>query len=399
MAHTLLPDPVQTKVHFPIISVDDHIMEPPDVWEGGRMVSKYADRAPKAIELPDGAMAWEYEGGTFTDYGVSAASGRPKDEWTLDPIALEHVRRGAWNIHDRVRDMDIDGVLAQVIFPGVPWGFAGREFAVGKDLDLGLEVLRGYNRWHLEEVAGPYPERVIPMQLPWLADPVVAGEEIRKNAAAGFKAVSFAENPAALGFPPISDEHWDPFLRACEETETVICLHIGASGQMVTSRPDAPIEVITSLFASGAMVAATEWIWAAIPIRFPKLKVALSEGGIGWVPMLQDRLDYIMARSGTHGDGAKMYRSHGLKPSEVLTNHFWFCVLDDPSALTHKEQIGVDHIMIETDYPHADSTWPESQQMFSTLFEGQPHEDIMKMTHLNASKLFRHPIPDDWTVG
>ncbi|MCY3910638.1 MAG: amidohydrolase family protein [bacterium] len=374
--------------------MDDHVMEPPDVWGDGRIASKYQDRAPRAIDLPDGAMAWEYEGEVLTDYGVSAAAGRPKDEWTLDPIALSDVRPGAWDIHHRVRDMDLDGVYAQVIFPGVPWGFAGRIFAATKDQELGLEVLRGYNRWHLEVLAGTYPNRVIPMQLPWLADPKIAAEEIRANAEAGFKAVSFADNPANLGFPPISSEEWDPFLKACEETETVVCLHIGASDQLVTSRPDAPIEVITSLFASGAMVAATEWIWGAIPIRFPNLKVALSEGGIGWVPMLIDRLDYVVSRSGSHGDGPKLYAKHGLSPSEALREHFWFCILDDPSILEIRDRIGVDHIMVETDYPHADTTWPNSQDMFSALLDGMPDDEVQKMTHLNAAKLFRHPLPD-----
>ena len=394
MSPTLLPEPSATEIRYTLISVDDHVMEPPDVWGDGRIASKYQDRAPRAIDLPDGAMAWEYEGEVLTDYGVSAAAGRPKDEWTLDPIALSNVRPGAWDIHHRVRDMDLDGVYASVIFPGVPWGFAGRIFAATKDKELGLEVLRGYNRWHLEVLAGTYPNRVIPMQLPWLADPKIAAEEIRANAEAGFKAVSFADNPANLGFPPISSEEWDPFLKACEETETVVCLHIGASDQLVTSRPDAPIEVITSLFASGAMVAATEWIWGAIPIRFPNLKVALSEGGIGWVPMLIDRLDYVVSRSGSHGDGPKLYAKHGLSPSEALREHFWFCILDDPSILEIRDRIGVDHIMVETDYPHADTTWPNSQDMFSELLDGIPDDEVQKMTHLNAAKLFRHPLPD-----
>src|SRR4029077_3820200 len=112
--------------------------------------------------------------------------------------------------------------------------------------------------------------------------------------------------------------------------------------------------------------------------------------GIGWVPMLCDRLDYIHDWSG-HGRGA--WPSDDISPTENLLRNFWFCSLDDPSIWQIRDRIGVDHIMVEVDYPHADSTWPDTQQHFKELLADFSLDEIREVTHLNAAKLFRHPLP------
>ena len=101
-------------------------------------------------------------------------------------------------------------------------------------------MVRAWNDWHLEDWAGAYPDRIIPCQIPWLLDPELAADEIRRNAARGFKAVSFPENPEPLGLPSIHTGYWDPLLAACEETDTVVCLHVGSSGATPTTSSDAP---------------------------------------------------------------------------------------------------------------------------------------------------------------
>jgi predicted TIM-barrel fold metal-dependent hydrolase len=282
-------------------------------------------------------------------------------------------------------------VWASVCFPSLIAGFAGAVFSRSQDPELGLACVRAWNDWHHEVWAGTYPERIIPLQIPWLADPKTAAAEIRENAARGFKAVSFAENPANLKLPSVHTEHWDPFLAACEETDTVICLHTGSAGWTAAQSPGAPLELYTTLFPVNALAAAADWLWARIPLRFPGLKIALSEGGIGWVPMLLDRLDYVMTHSGTGGAGVW---DGDLSPSEALRRNFWFCSIDDPSTLVVRDRIGVDHIMVEVDYPHADSSWPDTQALLASRFEGMPQADVDRMTHRNAAALFRHPLPE-----
>ena len=140
-----------------------------------------------------------------------------------------------------------------------------------------------------------YPGRIIPCQVPWLLDPDVAAAEVRANAARGFRAVTFPELPERLGLPSLHTGYWDPLLAACEETGTVVCLHVGSSSTAPTTSSDAPADTIGVLFFGWAMFAAVDWLYSRIPVRFPGLRICLSEGGIGWVAGLLDRLDHVRA--------------------------------------------------------------------------------------------------------
>src|SRR6202035_4078653 len=114
---------------------------------------------------------------------------------------------------------DINGVYASLNFPSFLPGFAGQRLQLTtKDPELAMAAVRAWNDWHLEEWAGPYPDRIIPCQIPWLLDPVIGAGMIRDNAARGFTAVTFTEAPSRLGLPTIHSGHWDPLLEACAET-------------------------------------------------------------------------------------------------------------------------------------------------------------------------------------
>jgi predicted TIM-barrel fold metal-dependent hydrolase len=393
---SLLPDPDTKYRAFTIISVDDHLIEPADLFDG-RMPADLADRAPRVVELEGAKQAWIFDDALYPNIGLNAVIGRPKSEWSMDPVRFDEMRKGCWDIHARIADMDRAGIWASLCFPSLLAGFAGTMFARAKDDEVGLACVRAWNDWHHEVWAGTYPDRIIPLQITWLKDPAVAAQEVLRNAARGFRALSFPENPHHIGMPSLHTEYWDPLLAACEETDTVICLHTGSSAWSAGGSPGAPLELSTTLFPVNGIVATADWLWARIPLRYPRLNVALSEGGIGWVPMLLDRLDYVMSHSGVGGAGVW---DGDLTPSEAVQRNFWFCTIDDPSTLGARARIGVDHIMVETDYPHADSSWPDTQELLEERFAGIARDEIDKMTHENAAHLFRHPLPDDgWTTA
>jgi predicted TIM-barrel fold metal-dependent hydrolase len=385
----LLPDPDPRERFVPIVSVDDHLIEPPDMFEG-RLPAAQAAFAPKVVEDDAGSQLWSFDGKLLPNIGLNAVAGRPKAEWSMEPARFDEMRRGCWDIGARVRDMDVAGIWASVCFPSLLPGFAGTMFARCSDPDLGLACVRAWNDWHIEEWFGAAPERIIPIQLPWLGDPDVAAGEVRSNASRGFRAVSFAENPANLGLPSVHTNHWDPFLEACEETSTVVCLHTGSSAWSAATSREAPLELLTTLFPVNSLAATADWVWAGIPLRFPSLRIALAEGGIGWVPMLLDRLDYIVEHSGRP---AGLWASADLGPADAVRRNFWFCTLDDPSTIALRERVGTDRIMVETDYPHADSTWPDSQRTLRSTFDGIEWSEVEAMAWRNACDLFDHPAP------
>ncbi len=394
-SHSLLPDPAPRAIFVPVISVDDHLIEPPDLFDG-RMPAGLADRAPRVVELESGQEAWTYEGRLYPNVGLNAVVGRPKEDWSMDPARFEEMRPGCFDIDARIADMDTAGIWASLCFPSLVAGFCGSVFSAATDPALGLACVRAWNDWHLDVWAGTHPGRIIPLQLPWLADVALAATEVRANAERGFRAVSFPEFPAQLRLPSIFSGQWDPFFSVCEETETVVCLHTGASAWAPLPSPDPPFELLPTLFPVNALVAAAEWLWSGVPLRFPTLRIALSEGGMGWVPMLMDRVDYVVAHSAS-GTESSAWPSP-LRPSEVLRRNFWFCSIDDPSIVPLRHVIGVENIMVESDYPHADSSWPDTQEVLATALAGVPRDEQFAMAAGNAARLFRWSLPssEDW---
>ena len=295
----------------------------------------------------------------------SSAGRRRTGAWTRP--ASRTCGRAAYDIDARVADMDINGVWASLCFPSLVAGFCGSVFMRSDDPELGLACLRAWNDWHLEVWAGTYPERIIPLQLPWLADVDVAAEDVRANAERGFKAVSFPEFPAQLGLPAIFTDHWDPFFAACEETWTVVCLHTGASAWAPLPSPAPPFELLPTLFPVNALIAAAEWLWSGVPVRFPKL----AHRHVGGGHRVGSRCSPTGSTTSSPTRPQASSRSTGRRTccrARCSERNFWFCTIDDPSMVALRDVIGVDHIMVESDYPHADSTWPDTQRVLRRAF-------------------------------
>ncbi len=367
---------------YRIISADDHLVEPPDLFVG-RLPARLQARAPRVERDDAGIDYWIFEDDRVPLLGADAIRGWEPGKGYLGPVNFDEMHPAVWNIHERVRHMDAIGVEASLCFPSAPFGFAGWRFLRMKDRELGLASMRAFNDWMLDVWAGTYPGRMIPCQLAWLADPLVAASEIRRNAQRGFTAVTFSENPEKLGLPSLYGREWDPFLRACEETRTVINLHVGSSSETIVPSKDSSPAVLGALFPINGMATAADWLFAGIPVRFPELQIAMSEGGIGWVPMLIDRIDYMARTLDYSADFGR------LSPVDVLRRNFWFTTFSDPSTLPLRGIVGVDHIMFETDYPHTDSNWPETQEILAKQLGDLPRKEVDQITFGNAARLYR----------
>jgi predicted TIM-barrel fold metal-dependent hydrolase len=383
----LLPDPEPADVRYTIISVDDHLVEPPDMFEG-RLPAHLQDRAPKVVTNERGHEVWEFEGQTFTQVGMNAVAGRTKSMKNLEPTKFSDMRAGCWDIHERIRDMDLNGVWASVNFPSMITGFCGRVFAQAQDPELGWATTQAWNDWLHDEWWSPYPERIVPLGITYLSDPEKGAAEIRRNAERGFTAVTLPERPHRIGLPSLFTGYWDPIIQACADTDTVIALHVGSSGGYESPEAAPSLQLGATLFGQLSLAACAEWLWSGYAVKHPKLKIAMSEGGIGWVAMLLDRLDNIVDRSG-----------YGLgwddRPADVLKRNFWFCTLDDPSTIVTRHRIGVENILFETDYPHGDGTWPDTQDLVEEVYGHLPDDELRMILCENAATLFRHPLPSE----
>jgi len=384
----LLPDPEPREVKYTLLSVDDHLLEPPHAFEG-RLPGRLQERAPKVIETEEGHEVWSFEDTSYFQVGFLCVAGRPREDHRVEPARFSEVRPGCWNIDARIKDMDIGGIWSSVNFPSGVTGFGGTLFSEAKDPELGLACVRAWNDWLFEEWYSPHPDRIVPLGITYLADAEKGAEEIRRNAKRGFKAVTLPEQPHRQGLPVVFDPFWEPIIQACAETETVLNMHVASSG-FPPLPPGAPtLELGATLFQAMALNSCAEWLWSGWPAKYPELKIAMSEGGIAWVAGLIDRLDNIMSRSG-YGKG---WPDKKNSPSEVLRRNFWFCMIDDPSTLSTRHAIGVENILCESDYPHGDGTWPDTQQVLHKMIGDLPAEEIRMITHENASALYRHPLP------
>ena len=388
-----------------IISVDDHVVEPPDLWTS-RLPSKYADRCPRVER--DSAV-FNFEGGVFS-YEKGVKNGSPCDWWLYDdliypfpklsaavgfenldvePVTFDEIRPGSWKQADRLADMDANHVDVSICFPNVLPRFCGQTFLEREDKDLALLCVKAYNDWMIDEwCEGEGKGRLIPLTLIPLWDPVAAAEEVHRCANKGSFAVAFSENPYHLGLPSVHDENtfWDPFFTACQETETVICMHIGSSSKMPSTSPDAPFSVSSTITFANAMGSMCDYILSGIFVRFPKLRIAYAEGQVGWMPYVVERMDKIWEERGDASFGIDLPNP----PSSYIPNHIWGCIFDDEVGLKNRDIIGMNQICFEVDFPHADTTFPNTLKVATKICEeaGLSEDEIYRLMRGNAIDCF-----------
>lgn len=345
-----------------LVSVDDHAIEPPNAF-AHHMPARYKGREPKVVQR-GGRDVWEFEAKATGYMGLNSVVGRPKEEYGMEPLSYEHMRRGTWDIKARVDDMNANGVLGSLCFPTFP-GFAGQRFQVHEDRDISLAAIQAYNDWHLHDWCNAAPGRFIPLMLtPWW-DMQAAAAEVERLAKQGVHALTLSDNPTVHGYPSIHNDYWDPLWKACADNDVVICCHIGTGVKAAHASDESPM-------------------WK----KFPRLRMALSEGGIGWIPYLLERADFTHR----HHHAWTMSNFGGKMPSDIFNEHFITCFIEDRFGLKNLDSINLDKVTWECDYPHSDCTWPNSADVFWEQASAQNISDdvINRITHLNAMREFSY---------
>ena len=381
-----------------LISVDDHISEPPDMFKA-HLSGADLQSAPTLHVAPNGTTYWEYQGLKMPSVGLNAVVGRPLEEYGMEPTSFEQLRKGCYDSQARVDDMNVNGIAASLNFGSFP-GFDGGRFHKVADKNLSLIHLRAYNDWHIDEWCGKHPGRFIPCALlpTWNIDATV--EEIKRIARKGCTAVSINENPTVQGLPSIHNPYWEPLWKAIADHDLAICLHIGAGNPAPHASMETPIEAWITTMPMSIATGAADWLNLEALHRYPKLKIALSEGGIGWIPYFLERADFSHERhkAWTHS------RFGATKPSEIFRRHFLNCFIDDSFGLKNLDALDENMVAYECDYPHSDSLWPEVPEYLYKSLQHLTDAQIDKVTHGNAMRFFNFdPFKshqrEDLTVG
>ena len=368
-----------------LISVDDHIAEPADMFDR-HVPAKYRERAPRVVEEPDGTQQWYYGDIRGRNLGLNAVAGKPPEYYNIDASRYEEMRPGCYDVHQRVRDMNAGGQLAGLNFPN--WtGFSGQVLNQGPDPDVNVVMIQAYNDWHVDEWCGTYPDRFIPCGLLPLFDPELAGREVRRLAAKGCHAVTFSENPEALGMPSIHSQAWDPLFAAAVDEGTVLCCHVGSSSRNFHTSADAPASTAMTLSPVSSILTLADLIWCDAFERFPGLHV-LADRGRHRVDPLLPVARRARPRPAPRLDGAPLPR-RGEGPTDVFRRNILCCFIKEPVGVANIEHFNIDNVCWESDYPHSDGTWPTAPETLIETLAGLDDEQIDKITHQNAMRHYR----------
>ena len=393
----------KTKIPM-IISVDDHLVEPPHLWQTW-LPNKFKEKGPRVerrrlgemlwvggskmyeyeLDVPDAPWCdiWFYEDLVYPNKRHVAAVGFAREEMTMSPITYDEMRPGCYEPKARVEDMISNHVEASLSFPTMP-RFCGQTFAEAEDRELALACVKAYNDFMVEEWCGDSNGALLPLIILPLWDADLAAAEVRRNAERGCRAVCFSEIPPNLGLPSIHTGYWDTFFQACQDTETVVCMHIGSSSKMPAASPDAPPAVAASLSFNNAIASLSDFLFSGVLVRFPTLTLAYSEGQIGWLPYILERVDDVWREHRAWGGVADIVPE---PPSTYYYRQVFGCFFRDKHGLNSLNEVGVDNITFETDYPHTDTTWPNTKEVAEEMMGHLPQDIVWKIVRGNAARM------------
>ncbi len=373
------------KLNYGLISVDDHVQEPPNLWTDRLSPSRWGDRIPHLQRAADGNQRWVADGRELVGGQVARAGAFMADR-AREPSCWEDVPTAAYVPSDRLRAMDAAGVDYSALFPTVA-GVAGEAFAQLHDEELELACVRAYNDWLIEEWGAAsarfIPQCIVPV---WPTTATIA--EIRRAVAMGHRGVVFPAGVMDLReIAHISDPDWDPVWSVCEELEVPLCLHAGSSPALqyapapglAAARAEA-LNAMTKPVSSAYVL--NLFIFSRILMRHPKLHLVMAESALTWATLDLEWSDHEAAHDGLEKEG------YDLSPSQLFRRQCSLNAWYDPVA-SSIDYIGAKNIMWSTNMPQATSTWPRTRETVDRCFQGVAAKDREQVLWRNAAALYR----------
>jgi len=402
-----------------LISVDSHLIEPANVW-ADRLPAKFRDAGPRWVD-DDHGPSWLFEAKHIPlDSMGSGGAIWPKEDRPpmFTPLTWDQVSPACYDPTARIEAMDRDRELAAICFPNMP-GFAGSLFQRAADKDLALACIQAYNDWYLEEWCAAYPGRFIGLGIVPLWDGRLAAAEAERVIAKGARAISVSQAPEKVGFPAITDQHWDPLYSVMNNAGLPLCMHLGTGippaqedqaadfaakmrdaianndldnlaerlgmrkAEAARRRKMLPGTSTSLIGATMGRETLTDWLDSELFSQYPNLTLALSENGVGWIPSVLSLADW------TEMLNRQAEPSDAPMPSDVFRQHIIGCFIDEPISPDLVKLLGEDNIMIETDFPHTATNWPNSMERVDASLVDIPGEVRHKILRGNAERVFK----------
>ena len=358
---------------YRLISSDSHVSIPETAWQE-YLDPEFRDRAPYIESTDDGDFR-VFEGKRSPLQSIGNLAGKKPEDFSLTVRRLDDMRAGAWDPAERLKDMDVDGLDAEVLYFGGP--------LVTEDTPLRLSSVRGYNRW-LADFCSHAPRRLLGMAALPIDTPELAIAELRHAERLGFAGATIPL------FPPDGDygeARWNPLWEAFIESGFPVGLHIGGRrpGTPVKGLFDSAPQFIAGLVMSKLTMAESlsELVYGLVMQRYPDLRFISVEAQIGWISLVQYYMDHVWEKH-------RYWTKSELKepPSLYVKRQVFATFMEDPIGLRERHHIGIDNIMWASDYPHSETTWPNSKSLTDEWFGEFDQDDKAKILLGRSAKLF-----------
>jgi predicted TIM-barrel fold metal-dependent hydrolase len=360
---------------FSVISADSHVIEPGDLWVD-YIDPAYAQRAPRLVHADD-EDKFDIDGRQTGSLGLMAGAGRAPDDVESTGRFEIDVPRAAWDARARLEAIEADGVEAEVLYPTICLSIFSQ-----RDLDYVSACMDAYNRW-LVDFCAVDPKRFKGVGLVVMNDVELACSQVERIAELGLSGVMVPLRPQTD--VPYSTDAYDPFWARAQALGLPVTMHIftepqrGPTGDLA----QAFAEWVTKPTNIQRTIA--EMIFSGVFDRFPELRIVSAENDIGWIAHFVERMDHRLTRK-----RYVMYHDPplSLMPSEYFRRNVVATFMDDPAGVVTRDLAGVNNLMWSSDYPHHESTWPESREVFDRLFAGVGEPDRRRILAENAAELY-----------
>jgi predicted TIM-barrel fold metal-dependent hydrolase len=358
------------------LSADSHVLEPGDIWSTG-VSAKFRDAAPR-VEYVDGKSCLIGEGLAGRPLSISFAAGKRGQNMDYNDTAWENRPVAGYELSARLEAMAADGVSGEVLYPTL-----GLNMFTLADVDLKRECARAYNRW-LGDFAQRSGGHLLAVGLLTVDNPEYFEEDMRYAVECGCSAIM----PPVIANEPWNLPYYDRLFDCAVDMDLSLNYHIGAGGKLIRATGPGAAMMNYMYTIEGVQTLAHTMLWSGVLDRRPKLRMGFVEAGIGWIAPLLEKIDDVWEQ---HNGWAKPKLSR--RPSDTFRAQAYGTFERDRIGLENRDHVGVGNLMWATDYPHAESAWPDSLKIAEKDFEGISEEDRVAIMSGNCSKFFNWTPP------